>query len=170
MNSSENLFLHFLKDIYYAENKILKTLPKLEEAAQSSELQDAIATHITETEGQVKRLEQVFSILGEKPEAITCTAIDGIMEEGDELMEENPEASAVRDAGIIANCQAVEHYEMARYGSLIAWAEEMGQDEIVSLLEQTLAEEKKTDEALTELATSEVNPDAFSEDEEEEAA
>ena len=160
MNSFENLFLHFLKDIYYAENKILKTLPELEEAAQSQDLKDAINQHITETKGQVQRLEQVFGLFETKPEAKTCEAIDGIMQEGDELMEENPEPSAVRDAGIIANCQAVEHYEMARYGSLIAWAEELGMDDAVFLLQQTLEEEKRTDEALTELATGEVNPEA----------
>jgi ferritin-like metal-binding protein YciE len=163
MNSFENLFLHFLQDIYYAENKILKTLPTLKKAAQSPELKAAIEKHYTETQGQVKRLEQVFASFGKKPEAKTCQAIDGIMQEGDELMTENPEASAVRDAGIIANCQAVEHYEMARYGSLIAWAEEMGKNDVVSLLERTLEEEENTDEALTELAASDVNPEACQE-------
>ncbi len=160
MNSFENLFLHFTKDIYYAEHKILKTLPQLEEAAQAQDLKDAINQHIVETEGQIKRLEQVFALFDQKPEAKTCEAIDGIMQEGDELMEENPTASAVRDAGIIANCQAVEHYEIARYGSMIAWAEELGMDDAVFLLQQTLQEEKRTDALLTELATGEVNPEA----------
>jgi ferritin-like metal-binding protein YciE len=114
------LFLHQLKDTYFAENAILKALPQMAEAAESEELRGAFAVHLKETEGQVRRLEQIFQIVGEKPEGIPCKAIQGIIEEGQEILQEFEDGEAL-DAGLIAAAQAVEHYEIARYGTLLAW-------------------------------------------------
>ena len=147
----DDLFHDTLKDIYFAEKKILATLPKMAKAAQSSELAAAFEKHRTETEGHVSRLEEVFSIIGEKPQGKTCAAIVGITDEGAEIMEEY-QGSPALDAGLLAAAQAVEHYEISRYGTMRTWAEELGLDEAVSLLDATLEEEKATDEALTELA------------------
>ena len=155
----DDLFHDTLKDIYFAEKKILATLPKMAKAAQSSELAAAFEKHQTETEGHVSRLEEVFSIIGEKPQGKTCAAIVGITDEGAEIMEEY-EGSPALDAGLLAAAQAVEHYEISRYGTMRTWAEELGLDEAVSLLDATLEEEKATDEALTELAESAVNQEA----------
>ena len=155
----DDLFHDTLKDIYFAEKKILATLPKMAKAAQSSELAAAFEKHRTETEGHVSRLEEVFSIIGEKPQGKTCAAIVGITDEGAEIMEEY-EGSPALDAGLLAAAQAVEHYEISRYGTMRTWAEELGLDEAVSLLDATLEEEKATDEALTELAESAVNQEA----------
>ena len=153
------LFRATLKDIYFAEKKILSTLPKMAKAAQSKDLKAAFQKHETETEEHVARLEKVFEEIDEKPRGKTCDAIMGIIEEGQEIMKEFKGASAL-DAGLLAAAQAVEHYEIARYGTLKTWAAELGLNQAVKLLEKTLAEEKKTDEALTQLAESEVNQHA----------
>jgi ferritin-like metal-binding protein YciE len=153
------LFVHQLKDTYFAENAILKSLPQLAEAAQSEELKGALAVHVKETEVQVKRLEQVFRIVGEKPEGVECKAIQGIIAEGQEILEEFGEGEAL-DSGLIAAAQAVEHYEITRYGTLLAWAKQLGLSEAESLLQETLVEEENTDELLSELAEDAINPAA----------
>jgi ferritin-like metal-binding protein YciE len=154
-----DLFHDTLKDIYYAEKKILGALPKMAKAAQSDELKAAFEKHESETEEHVGRLEQVFQEIDAKPQGKTCDAILGIIEEGQEVMKEY-KGKAALDAGLIAAAQAVEHYEISRYGTLKTWANELGLDEAVKLLDATLAEEKKTDQALTELAKSTVNQHA----------
>lgn len=156
----ENLFHDSLKDIYYAEKKILKTLPKMAKAAQSPKLVAAFEKHLEETEGQVERLEQVFEILGKRAQGKTCPAIDGILDEGAEIMEEYKGTPAL-DAGLIAAAQAVEHYEICRYGTLKRWAEIMGIKDAVKLLDETLKQETKTDEDLTKLADTQVNDKAL---------
>lgn len=155
----EDLFEDTLKDIYYAENKILKALPKMAKAAQSEELKDAFEKHLKQTEGQVTRLEQVFRMIDVPARGKKCEAIEGIIEEGSEIIKEFKGAPAL-DAGLVSSAQAVEHYEIARYGTLKRWAEQMGLDQAVKLLDQTLTEEKDTDESLTELADSMVNEQA----------
>jgi ferritin-like metal-binding protein YciE len=152
----DDLFLHTLKDIYYAERKILKNLPKMAKAAESQELKQAFETHREETQGQIERLEQVFELLGKRASGVTCEAINGILEEGESVMEDFGESEAL-DAGILAAAQAVEHYEIVRYGTLKTWAEELGMQDAVTLLDQNLQEEKKTDALLTELAEARVN-------------
>lgn len=152
----EELFHETLKDIYYAERKILKALPKMARGAQDEKLKAAFLQHKEETEGQVERLQQVFEIIGKRPRAKTCPAIDGIVEEGEEIMDEFKGSSAL-DAGLLAAAQAVEHYEISRYGTLRAWAQQLGYQDAVKLLDETLAEESKTDEALTMLAEKAVN-------------
>ena len=136
----EDLFLDGLKDIYYAEKKILKALPKMAKGAQSEEVSAAFEKHRMETEGQVDRLTQVFEILGKRAQGKTCPAIDGILEEGEEILEEYKGTSAL-DAGLVAAAQAVEHYEIARYGTLVAWAGTMGMTDAEELLQATLDEE-----------------------------
>jgi ferritin-like metal-binding protein YciE len=160
----DTLFHDALKDIYFAEKKILATLPKMQKAAQSEELAAAFEKHHEETEGHVERLEKVFDIIGAKPQGKTCDAIVGITEEGSEIMKEYKDSTAL-DAGLLAAAQAVEHYEISRYGTLIAWAEKLGHEDAAELLAVTLEEEKATDEALTELADTVINAEA----EEEEA-
>lgn len=155
----DELFHDTLKDIYFAEKKILATLPKMEKAAQSPELKKAFAKHRGETEGQVERLEQVFAAIGKKPQGKTCAAIVGITDEGAEIMVKYKDSPAL-DAGLLAAAQAVEHYEISRYGTMRTWAQELGLTEAVRLLTQTLDEEKKTDQALTEIAESVVNQEA----------
>lgn len=155
-----DLFYETLKDIYYAERKILKALPKMAKGAQSSDLKAAFEKHRSETEGQLERLQEVFEILGKRAQGKTCPAIDGILEEGDEILEDFKGSTAL-DAGLISAAQAVEHYEIARYGTLRRWAQELGLKDAVKLLEQTLAEESKTDEALTKLADSSANQKAM---------
>jgi len=157
---SDELILSFVQDVYYAERQILKALPKMAKAAASSELREAFTQHREETQGQVERLQKVFEALGKRARGNTCEAINGLIEEGEEVIEEFPEGS-VRDAGLAACAQAIEHYEMARYGALIAWAKSAGQQEVVSLLEETLAEEKKADALLNQLANKSINPQAF---------
>jgi ferritin-like metal-binding protein YciE len=152
----EDLFHETLKDIYYAERKILKALPKMARGAQNDKLKAAFLQHRDETEGQVERLQQVFEIIGKRPRAKICPAIDGIVEEGEEIMEEFKGSPAL-DAGLLAAAQAVEHYEISRYGTLRAWAQQLGYKDAVKLLDETLAEESKTDEALTKLAEQAVN-------------
>jgi ferritin-like metal-binding protein YciE len=155
----EDLFHDTLKDIYYAEKKILTTLPKMAKAVQNSALKAAFEKHRGETEGHVERLEQVFSIIDKKPQGKTCAAIVGITEEGAEIMQAY-KGSPAHDAGLLAAAQAVEHYEISRYGTLRTWAEELGHNDAATLLQQTLDEEEATDQALTELAESVVNQQA----------
>ena len=155
----QELFHETLKDIYFAEKKILSTLPKMAKAAQSEDLKAAFQKHEAETEEHVARLEKVFEEIDKKPRGKTCDAILGIIGEGQEIMKEFKGAPAL-DAGLLAAAQAVEHYEIARYGTLKTWAAELGLNQAVKLLEKTLAEEKNTDEALTQLAESEVNQHA----------
>jgi ferritin-like metal-binding protein YciE len=150
------LFHDTLKDIYFAEKKILAALPKMAKAAQAEELKAAFQKHERETEMHVERLEEVFAELDEVPRAKTCDAIMGIIEEGQEVMKEYKGTPAL-DAGLLAAAQAVEHYEISRYGTLKTWAQELGLDESVVMLNLTLGEEKKTDQTLTELAESNVN-------------
>jgi ferritin-like metal-binding protein YciE len=154
-----DLFHDTLKDVYFAEKKILATLPKMAKAAQSKELKAAFLKHQKETVGQIKRLEGVFKIFGKKPTAKKCEAIMGITKEGAEIMTEYKGMPAL-DAGLAAAAQAVEHYEISRYGTLATWAKELGMPEAVSLLDATLKEEKATDVALTALAKSVVNVEA----------
>lgn len=151
-----DLFLDTLKDIYYAEKQIYKALPKMAKAANSDELRAAFEKHQVETETQIERLEQVFEIVGKPARGKKCDAIEGIIDEGKEIMEEYEDAPAL-DAGLLAAAQAVEHYEIARYGTLRTWADQLGLKQAVKLLNQTLAEEKKTDEALSALAETAVN-------------
>jgi ferritin-like metal-binding protein YciE len=155
----EDLFLTGLKDIYYTEKQILRALPKMAKAAESDELRQAFEKHRDETEGQVERLEQVFESMGKKAQSKTCPAIQGIIEEGKEVMEDFADSEAL-DAGLVAAAQSVEHYEISRYGTLRTWAQELGMRDAVKLLEQTLEEEKKTDALLTELAEARVNQKA----------
>ena len=152
----DTLFHDTLKDIYFAEKAITKALPKMAKAAHSTELKDAFMTHLEQTKGHVQRLEQVFELMGKKPQAKTCDAIKGIIAEGDEISEEYSESEAL-DAGLLAAAQAVEHYEISRYGTLRTWAEELGMDEAAELFEATLNEEKTTDQLLTKLAETSVN-------------
>ena len=151
-----DLFHDTLKDIYFAEKKILATLPKMAKAAQSPDLTRAFEKHRGETEGHVTRLEKIFASIDKKPQAKTCDAIVGITEEGAEIMKEYKGSPAL-DAGLVAAAQAVEHYEMSRYGTMRTWAQELGLKEAVRLLEQTLEEEKKTDATLTKIAEAVVN-------------
>ena len=150
------LFLEALKDIYYAERKILRALPKMMRAAQSPQLKQAFQQHKDETEGHKERLDQVFEMLGRRPQGKTCPAIDGIIEEGEEVMDTFKGTPAL-DAGLVAAAQAVEHYEMARYGTLCAWAKVLGMQDAVNILTQTLDEEKRTDELLNQLAEGQIN-------------
>ncbi len=155
----DDLFLDTLKDIYYAERKILKALPKMAKAAQSPDLKAAFEKHEDETEGQVERLQKVFEILGKQARGKVCPAIEGIIEEGEEIMDEFKGSPAL-DAGLVSAAQAVEHYEITRYGTLKRWAEELGMKDAARLLAQTLAEESKTDEALTGIADAVANQKA----------
>jgi ferritin-like metal-binding protein YciE len=155
----DDLFHDTLKDIYFAEKKILATLPKMAKAARNQELKAAFEKHRVETEGQVERLEEVFGIIDKRPQGKTCAAILGITDEGAEIMEDYKGSPAL-DAGLIAAAQAVEHYEISRYGTLRTWAEELGLNDAVPLLQETLDEEEATDEALTEIAKTAVNQEA----------
>ena len=152
----DDLFLHTLEDIYYAENQITKALPTMISKATDAQLKHGFETHLAETEGQIRRLEQVFSILGVEPKQVTCPAINGIIKEANEIAGEISD-KAVLDAALTAAAQAVEHYEITRYGTLIAWAKQLGRNDVANLLEETLAEEKATDEKLTAMAESKVN-------------
>jgi ferritin-like metal-binding protein YciE len=151
-----DLFHETLKDIYYAERQIVKALPKMARGAQDEKLKAAFLQHKEETEVQIERLKDVFEIIGKRAQGKTCPAIDGIIEEGQEILEEFKGTPAL-DAGLLAAAQAVEHYEISRYGTLRTWAQELGLKDAVKLLEETLAEESKTDETLTGLAKTAVN-------------
>jgi len=155
----QDLFHDTLKDIYFAEKKILTALPKMAKAAESDDLRAAFEKHMDETEEQVSRLEKVFEAIDETPHGKTCDAIMGIIEEGQEIMKEYKGTRAL-DAGLLAAAQAVEHYEISRYGTLKTWASELGLNDAVKLLDATLAEEKKTDADLTKIAESVVNQEA----------
>ena len=155
----DDLFLDTLKDIYYAEKQILKTLPKMAKAAQSEELKAGFEQHAQETEGQVERLEQIFEIIGKPARGKTCDAILGIIEEGKEIMTEYKGTQAL-DAGLASSAQAVEHYEIARYGTLKTWAQQLGHNDVVKLLDETLQQEIATDKKLTQVAESVVNQKA----------
>jgi ferritin-like metal-binding protein YciE len=154
-----DLFVDTLKDIYYAEKQIYKALPKMAKAANSAQLQAAFEKHHDETEAQIERLEKIFEIIGKPARGKKCDAIEGIIDEGKEIMDECAETPAL-DAGLLAAAQAVEHYEISRYGTLKTWANQLGHKDAVKLIDQTLAEEKKTDEALSKLALSAVNAEA----------
>src|SRR3954466_14436609 len=156
IKTMDDLFLHVLQDIYYAENQIVKALPDIIEKATNRELTAAFKAHLAETEKQVSRLEQAFELIGEEPKGAKCPAIDGIIDEANELAGEI-EDKKVLDAALLAAAQAVEHYEITRYGTLIAWAEELGKAPIVKLLTTTLNEEKAADKKLTGIAEKKVN-------------
>ena len=155
----DDLFLETLKDIYYAEKQILRALPKMAKNAQSSELKQAFEAHKQETEGQIERLQQIFEMLDKPARGKTCDAILGLIEEGKEIMEDFAGSPAL-DAGIVGAAQAVEHYEIARYGTLKAWAGQLGMKDAVALLDATLQEEMKTDKLLSGLARNPVNAKA----------
>ena len=165
MENLKDMFVETLKDVYFAENAIIKALPKMAKKAQSEDLKSALEEHLEETKGQVIRLEKIFKALGSKAEGKECPALKGLVEETEELMSE---ASAqVMDAGLIGCAQAVEHYEMARYGTLKAWAEQLEMDDAAELLEETLEEEQAADEKLSELALSGLNEQADNGDDED---
>jgi ferritin-like metal-binding protein YciE len=151
-----DLFLETLKDIYHAEKQILRALPKMAKAAQSDRLRRAFEAHVEETRGHVERVEKIFEMSGERPKAKPCHAILGLVEEGEEVMKEFKGSEAL-DAGLLAAAQAVEHYEISRYGTLKSWAEQHGMRDVARLLDATLTEEKRTDDKLTEIAESDVN-------------
>jgi|SRR4030095_447663 ferritin-like metal-binding protein YciE len=159
LNTLEDLLLHELKDLYSAENQLVKALPKMAKAASNAELKAAFEEHLEQTVGQVERLDQIAEKLGKKLTGHKCKAMEGLIEEGSELISEDA-AESVRDAGLIGAAQRVEHYEIAGYGTARTFAEQLGHSEIAELLEETLDEEKETDENLTELATSAVNVEA----------
>lgn len=156
----EKFFTDSLKDIYWAEKHLTKALPKMQKAATTEELQTAIGEHITQTEGHVTRLEHVFEMLGQKAQAKKCDAMEGLLKEGESVVEETEEGSMTRDVGIIISAQKVEHYEIATYGSLVQLATTMGHDDIAQVLQETLDEEKQTDEGLTAIAENDINWEA----------
>jgi ferritin-like metal-binding protein YciE len=159
LKSLEDLFVHFVRDMYYAEKQILKALPKMARKADSPELREAFESHREETEGHVANLEQVFEKLGLKARGVTCDAIQGILEEGKEIMEEATDPDT-RDAGMVAAAQAVEHYEITRYGTMIAWATKLGMTDAAALLQQNLDQEKAADKKLSALAVKTLNAEA----------
>ena len=156
IKNMDDLFVHTLRDVYYAEQQIVKALPKMIGKATDAQLRTGFETHLEETKGHVSRLEKVFEMHGEKAKGVTCPAIDGIIKEAEEIAGEvdDPE---VLDAALAAAAQAVEHYEISRYGTLVAWARELGRADCAAVLEQTLAEEKATDAKLTQMAEARVN-------------
>ena len=156
ISSMSDLFVHQLKDIYYAEKRIVNSLPKMIEKAKSPELRKGLTHHLGETKNHVSRLEQVFQMVGVQPDAVTCPAIDGILKEADEVAGDVADTK-VLDAALIAAAQAVEHYEMTRYGTLIAWAKELGRKDCAQVLQQTLEEERTADSKLTQLAEGGIN-------------
>ncbi len=159
LKTLEDLFKHFVRDMYYAEKQVLRTLPKMARKADSPKLREAFEHHRDETETQIQNLERVFELLDLKPRGITCQAIDGILEEGKEIMEDATDADA-RDAGMIAAAQAVEHYEITRYGTMVAWARRLGMSEAADLLQANLDQEYAADRKLSKLAESGLNRQA----------
>jgi ferritin-like metal-binding protein YciE len=159
MKSLDELFVHTLQDIYYAEQQLAEALPKMAKKAGSRDLRTALEQHAEETRSQIERLDQVFQLLEEEPESEECEAIEGLIDEAEETME-NAGSDEVRDAGIIGVAQAAEHYEIARYGTLVAWAEQLRHNDVAKLLKSILEEEKATDEKLTAIATASVNRQA----------
>lgn len=152
----QDLYIHQLEDIYYAEQQITKALPKMIDKATDPQLRQGFEQHLRETEGQIERLRRVFELEGMQPKGVTCPAIDGIIKEANEVAGEVSD-KAVLDAALTAAAQAVEHYEISRYGTLITWAQQLGRSECAAILQETLDEEKATDEKLTQLATSRIN-------------
>ena len=152
----DDLFMHTLQDIYYAENQITQALPKMIDKAKDPQLKQGFQTHLAETKNQIKRLEQVFKLAGHSPKGVNCPAIDGILEEADEIAGEVADKE-VLDAALIASAQAVEHYEMTRYGTLVSWARQLGHEDWAKLLQQNLNEEQATDKKLTAMAEGKVN-------------
>jgi ferritin-like metal-binding protein YciE len=152
----DDLFVHQLRDVYYAEKQLVKALPKMAEKATSPQLKQAFTSHLAETKGHVSRVEQVFKMHGVEAKAVNCPAIDGIIEEANDIAGEVNDKE-VLDAALIAAAQAAEHYEISRYGTLVAWAQQLGRDDCASVLEQNLAEEKAADKKLTSLAESGIN-------------
>ena len=167
LDTLRKLYVEELRDVYNAENQLLKALPKMAKGASSDELKEAFETHLEQTKGHVERLEEIFEALDEKPTGKPCKAMQGLIEEGSEMLEEDGEESVI-DAGLIGAAQRVEHYEIAAYGTLRTFAELLGEDEAEKLLQETLDEEGETDKLLSELAEDIVNPEALSEDDEEE--
>jgi len=159
VKTMQDLFVNELRDIYHAEKQLVKALPKMSRAANGNELKQAITSHLEETQGQVERLEQVFELLDIPKRSKRCEAMEGLISEGQEVIEE-VEDPTVRDAGLIVAAQKVEHYEIAGYGSLVAMAKQLGHNDAVSLLQQTLEEEKAADQKLNQLALSRVNQQA----------
>ena len=156
MKDLKDLFHETLQDVYYAEHAVLKALPKMAKKASTPKLKAAFESHLAETEGQIERLDKVFAALGEKPKATKCDAIEGLLKEAESVMSEAKTAE-VMDAGLVSSAQAVEHYEIARYGTLQAWAEQLGMAKVGNLLEETLAQEHACNDTLTQLATGGVN-------------
>lgn len=159
MKSLDDLFLHFLQDVLFAERQLLKALTKMAKSAEAPALKEGFTAHREETVHQVERLEQVFGLIGKPVKAVPCEAIKGLIEEAEEVVEDS-KSGPVRDAGLIACAQAVEHYEMARYGALIAWATAAGQSDVVALLRETLDEEKAANKKLNDLAVKQINKSA----------
>lgn len=159
IETMNDLFVHTLQDVYYAEQQIVKALPEMIEKANNTALKEGLKSHLEETKNQVRRLEQVFQMHGSQPKGIDCPAMDGLIEEAEEVAGETGDRE-VLDAAIIGAAQAVEHYEIARYGTLIAWAKQLGRNDCASLLAQTLEEEKAADKKLTSIAESQVNRQA----------
>lgn len=164
----EKLFTDQLKDIYWAEKQLIKALPKMKKAATTDELMTAIEEHLAQTEEHVSRLEEVFEMCGKKAQAKKCDGMEGLVKEGESVIEETEKGTMTRDAGIIMAAQKVEHYEIATYGTLVQFAKTLGMDDAAELLEQTLEEEKETDQKLTELAEANINQEAEQEKEDEE--
>lgn len=156
INTLDDLFVHTLQDIYYAENQITKALPKMIAKATDPQLKQGFEAHLAETQNQIKRLEQVFQMHGHSPKAVDCPAIDGIIKEANEIAGEIGDKD-VLDAALLASAQAVEHYEITRYGTLVTWAKQLGRQDCASVLQQTLDEEKATDQKLTAIAESKIN-------------
>jgi ferritin-like metal-binding protein YciE len=164
----QEFFMESLKDIYWAEKRLTKALPKMQKAATTQELKAAIEEHLSQTQEHVSRIEEAFQMMGKKAQAKKCEAMEGLVKEGDSILEETEKGSMTRDAGIIAAAQKIEHYEIATYGTLVTLAKTMGEDDVAELLSQTLAEEKQTDQTLTGIAESGINWEAEEEVEEEE--
>jgi len=156
IKTMDDLFLHVMQDVYYAENQIVKNLPSMIEKSTSPQLAEGLKSHLAETKTHVKRLEQAFQLYGKKAEGVDCPAIDGIIDEADDVGGEIADKK-VLDAAIVASAQAVEHYEITRYGTLIAWAQQLGRNDMATLFKQTLAEEKAADQKLTTLAEGAIN-------------
>jgi len=159
MKSLDDLLLHFLQDVYYVERQLVKALPKMTKSAQAPALKEAFTAHHQETIHHVERLEQVFELLGKSAKGVPCEAIKGLIEEAEEVIDTS-QIGPVRDAGLIACGQAVEHYEMARYGSLIAWAQTAGHKDMAALLQKTLDDEKNAEKTLHDLAIKQINKSA----------
>ncbi|MEO8086017.1 MAG: ferritin-like domain-containing protein [Bacteroidota bacterium] len=162
-NLFHDLFIDELKDIYWAEKHLVKNLPKLVKAATTTELKDAISNHLRETEEQVKKVERVFELIGEKPQAKKCDAMDGLVEEASSIIEETEKGTYTRDAALITAAQKVEHYEIASYGALAAFAKTMGHDDAAAILVEILEEEKNADDGLNDLAKKSINEKAMAE-------